>query len=99
MTNKSSDKRPMSSRYAVEVLPGGSDPVETPDDFFKLPFVMLSVAKRMSGKTCSMSQFLHILNKMGRLDRVILVSPTYENNKHYFKGLPLNEEEDVLEPT
>lgn len=89
----------MESKYRVELLPGGGDPVETPDDFFKLPFVMLSVAKRMSGKTCSMSQFLHILHKMKRLDRVILVSPTYENNKHYFKGLPLNEEEDVLEPS
>lgn len=89
----------MESKYAVQVLPGGGDPVETPDDFFKLPFVMLSVAKRMSGKTCSMSQFLHILHKMKRLDRVILVSPTYENNKHYFKGLPLNEEDDVLEPS
>lgn len=89
----------MESKYAVQVLPGGGDPVETPDDFFKLPFVMLSVAKRMSGKTCSMSQFLHILHKMKRLDRVILISPTYENNKHYFKGLPLNEEEDVLEPS
>jgi hypothetical protein len=89
----------MAAKYAVEVMPGGADPVDTPDDFFKLPFVMLSVAKRMSGKTCSMSQFLHLLNKMGRLDRVILVSPTYENNKHYFKGLPLDEEHDVLEPT
>lgn len=89
----------MESKYAVQVLPGGGDPVETPDDFFKLPFVMLSVAKRMSGKTCSMSQFLHIMHKMKRLDRVILISPTYENNKHYFKGLPLNEEEDVLEPS
>ena len=88
----------MESKYAVEVLPGGGDPVDTPDDFFKIPFVMLSVAKRMSGKTCSMSQFLHILHKMGRLDRVILVSPTYENNKHYFKGLPIDEKEDVMEP-
>lgn len=89
----------MEAKYRVELLPGGGDPVDTPDDFFKLPFVMLSVAKRMSGKTCSMSQFLHILHRMKRLDRVILVSPTYENNKHYFKGLPLNEEEDVLEPS
>ena len=89
----------METKYRVELLPGGGDPVDTPDDFFKLPFVMLSVAKRMSGKTCSMSQFLHILHRMKRLDRVILVSPTYENNKHYFKGLPLNEEEDVLEPS
>jgi len=31
------------------------------------------------------------------LDRLILVSPTYSNNKHYFEGLPL-EKEDILEP-
>jgi len=88
----------METKYAVQLLPGGGDPVDTPDDFFKLPFVMLSIAKRMSGKTCSMSQFLHILNRLKLLDRVILVSPTYENNKHYFKGLPLDTK-DILEPT
>lgn len=89
----------MDSAYRIELLSGGGDPVETPDDWFKIHFVMLSVAKRMSGKTCSMSQFLHILNRIGKLDRVILVSPTYQNNAHYFKGLPLDEKKDVLEPT
>jgi hypothetical protein len=29
------------------------------------------------------------------LDRLILVSPTYHNNKHYFEGLPLSIEEDL----
>jgi hypothetical protein len=89
----------MEDTYRIELLSGGNDPVDTPDDWFKLHFVMLSVAKRMSGKTCSMSQFLHILNRLHKLDRVIIVSPTYENNKHYFKGLPLDEKNDVLEPT
>jgi hypothetical protein len=89
----------MEKKYQIELLAGGPDYIKTPDDFFKIPFVMLSVAKRMSGKTCSMSQFLHLLNKIGTLDRVILISPTYMNNAHYFKGLPLDEEHDVLEPT
>jgi hypothetical protein len=89
----------MEDLYRIELLSGGGDPVDTPDDWFKMHFVMLSVAKRMSGKTCSMSQFLHILNRLKKLDRVILVSPTYQNNAHYFKGLPLDEKNDVLEPT
>lgn len=89
----------MDKKYKVSLPSGGIPEIPTPDDFFKLPFVMLSIAKRMSGKTCSMTQFLHILNRLGKLDRVILVSPTYSNNSHYFDGLPLDVEKDVIEPT
>ena len=89
----------MESKYGVRLLQGGPISPSTPDDFFQLPFVMLSIAKRCSGKTCSMTQFLHHLNGMGKLDRLILISPTYENNKHYFQGLPLDPIDDVLEPT
>ena len=89
----------MDKKYKITLPTGGIKDIETPDDFFKLPFVMLSIAKRMSGKTCSMSNFLHILHRMGKLDRVILVSPTYSNNSHYFDGLPLDVENDVIEPT
>jgi hypothetical protein len=86
-------------KYKISLPKGGAVEVQTPDDFFKLPFVMLSIAKRMSGKTCSMSNFLHILHRMDRLDRLILVSPTYHNNQHYFAGLPLDPLVDVIEPT
>lgn len=90
----------MDKHYKIHLPKGGAAEIPTPDDFFKLPFVMLSVAKRMSGKTCSMTNFLHILRRMDRLDRLILVSPTYHNNKHYFEGLPLDVENgDVVEPT
>ena len=88
-------------RYKIELKKGGPQYAETNDDWFAQPFVMLSIAKRMSGKTCSISQYLHHLHKMqkGMLDRLIIVSPTYYNNKHYFEGLPIDEENDVLEPT
>jgi hypothetical protein len=89
----------MNKNYKIVLLKGGPEEVKTPDDFFRLPFVMLSIAKRVSGKTCSMSNFLHILHKMDRVDRILLISPTHSNNAHYFVGLPLNVEEDVIEPT
>ena len=88
----------MNKNYKIVLPKGGPEEVKTPDDFFRLPFVMLSIAKRMSGKTCSMSNFLRILHGMKRLDRVILVSPTHSNNSHYFEGLPLSED-DIIEPT
>jgi hypothetical protein len=87
----------MEKKYECRLLQGEPVCPSTPNDWFKIPFVMLSVAKRMSGKTCSMTQFLHHLQKMGKLDRLIVISPTYANNKHYFEGLPVAME-DVIEP-
>ena len=89
----------MNKNYEIVLPSGGPVEVKTQNEFFRLPFVMLSIAKRMSGKTCSMSNFLKILHGMDRLDRVILVSPTHSNNSHYFDKLPLDVENDVIEPT
>jgi hypothetical protein len=89
----------MNKKYEIVLPSGGPIEAKTDDEFFKSSFVMLCVAKRQSGKTCSMSNFLKIMRKMDKLDRVLLISPTYANNSHYFDGLPLNVEEDVIEPT
>jgi hypothetical protein len=56
------------SKYRVELLQDGPTCPSIPDDFFKVPFVKLSMAKRCGGKTCSMSQFLHHLHLMGKHD-------------------------------
>ena len=85
-------------KYTVKIPKGSPVYPETEKDFFQLPFVLLSIAKRYSGKTASLSWFLHILKKMDRLDRLILVSPTFHTNSHYFEGLPLDEE-DIIEPS
>ena len=83
--------------FQVKVPDGCPVYPNTHDDWFNFPFVLMSVAKRYSGKTASLSYFLHVLKRMDRLDRLILVSPTYHTNAHYFRGLPLADE-DVLEP-
>tara|TARA_R100000951_G_scaffold97478_1_gene87116 strand:- start:259 stop:1155 length:897 start_codon:yes stop_codon:yes gene_type:complete len=84
--------------YAVKIPSGSPVYPQTEKDWFQFPFVLMSVAKKNSGKTASLSWFLHILKKMDRLDRLILVSPTYHTNSHYFEGLPLDDD-DVIEPS
>ena len=84
--------------YAVTVPTGGPQYPSTPNDWVAFPFVLVATAKRNSGKTCALTSFLKILHNMNRLDRLILVSPTYGNNTHYFHGLPLHPE-DVIEPS
>jgi hypothetical protein len=85
-------------KYKIRVPSGAPVYPTTDENWFQFPYVMLSIAKKNSGKTCSLSQFLHIQHKMDRLDRLILISPTAHTNAHYFVGLPLAEE-DIIEPS
>ena len=84
--------------YNIVLPKGGPKYPPTEPDFFSLPICMLCVAKPRSGKTCSIAHFLKLMKKNNCLDRLILVSGTYHNNKHYFTGLPLDDETDVIEP-
>jgi len=84
--------------YAIKIPKGSPVYPETDKDWFQFPFILMSISKKNQGKTCSLSWFLHILKKMDRLDRLILVSPTYHTNAHYFEGLPLDED-DIIEPS
>jgi hypothetical protein len=85
-------------KYKIRVPSGAPVYPTTDENWFQFPYVMLSIAKKNSGKTCSLSQFLHIQHKMDRLDRLILISPTAHTNAHYFVNLPLAEE-DIIEPS
>ena len=88
----------MDKKYKIHVPSGNAFTINTEKDFIKLHAVILAVAKRGCGKTCSISNLLRLMKQNNALDRLILVSPTYHNNKHYFQGLPLAEE-DIIEPT
>jgi hypothetical protein len=89
----------MIEKYSIHLPKGGPEYQTTDAQFFEIPFVLLATAKRFSGKTCALTSFLRSLKEMDRLDRLFVISPTFENNRHYFQGLPVNEETDVLEPT
>jgi hypothetical protein len=86
-------------KFKIALMSGGPQYPETDRDWFKIPFTLLSVAKKNSGKTASLSQFLHIQHRMGLLDRLIMVTPTWANNAFYFKGLPIDIENDIIQPT
>jgi hypothetical protein len=72
--------------------------ISTRDDFIQLHAVILACAKRGGSKTTALSNLLRMMKDNNALDRLIIVSPTYHNNKHYFEGLPIDEENDIIEP-
>lgn len=89
----------LDKKYDIKVPKSSAFTIDTPSDFFNLHAVFLAIAKRGVGKTTAYSNLLRLMKVNNVLDRFILVSPTYHNNKHYFEGLPLDEEKDVIEPT
>jgi hypothetical protein len=87
----------MKESYKIRVPPKGAFTIQTEPDFINMHAVILAVAKRGVGKSTSFGNLLRIMKDNRALDRLILVSPTYHNNKHNFIGLPLDVD-DVIEP-
>jgi hypothetical protein len=71
--------------------------IETDPDFIKLHCLMVSIAKRGGGKTLSLAHFLKKAREKHYFDRIILITPTYNSNKHMWDICGI-EEEDVIEP-
>jgi len=88
----------LGAAYDIKVPDTKAFTITTKEDFIQLHAVVLAVAKRGTGKTLSLTNLLRMMKENNALDRLILVSPTYHNNKKMFEGLPLDEDVDVIEP-
>ena len=88
----------MKGNYNIQLPKSNWKDIVTEDDWIRLHTITLAVAVPNRGKTAAISTMLKIHYAQGALDRLIIVSPTYDNNTHYFKGLPIDEENDVVEP-
>ena len=73
------------SQYAFQYLP-------------KLHRLQAWIDRRSSGKTTACVSLLQRYMAIGAIDRVILISPTYESNRHAFSPLKIKDV-DVIEPT
>lgn len=71
---------------------------ETPEHIPKLHSLMILNGRRNAGKTTAISNYLHILKNNKLLDRILVITPTYESNKKNWEALGIPRE-DVIEPT
>jgi|AntAceMinimDraft_11_1070367.scaffolds.fasta_scaffold23586_2 hypothetical protein len=88
----------MKDNYKIRVPPKSAFTIQTDDDFIQMHSVILAVAKRGVGKSTMFGNLLRLMKDNKALDRLILVSGTFHNNKCNFENLPLDEENDVIEP-
>ena len=73
--------------------------IDTPPDVNKLHCLMLLSSKRGGGKSVAISSYCKKLLDLDLMQRVLLITPTYNSNKEIFAPLKLDKNEDVFEPT
>ena len=71
---------------------------ETPEHIPKLHTLMILNGRRNAGKTTAITNYLHILKQNKLIDRVFVITPTYESNKKNWEALGVDRE-DVIQPT
>jgi len=71
---------------------------ETPEHIPKLHTLMILNGRRNAGKTTAITNYLAILKREKLIDRILVVTPTYESNKKNWEALGI-EREDVFEPS
>lgn len=96
---KPSNSKHNLSSYKIKVPNQKAFEVETPDDQIKMHQLLLAVAKKGSGKSTAVCNLLSFLKKDNVLDRLFVITSTYESNKPLldFLDLPV-EKEDVYNP-
>jgi hypothetical protein len=85
-------------RYKITLPKGSAFQIETPEDQIKMHSMLIAIGKRGSGKTVAITSLLHNLKKDRAMDRLFVITPTWESNKRAFEGLPIAEEDVFHEP-
>lgn len=85
--------------YQIQVPKQKAFEVETPNDQVKMHQLLLAVAKKGSGKSTAVCNLMSFLRKDKCLDRLFVITSTYESNKPLFEFLKLPvAKEDVYNP-
>ena len=72
--------------------------LETPPEHIKLHAIVLAVAKKQSGKSFLLTNILSQLQKAGSIQRIIVVSDTFDSNKKMMDDLNIRPG-DVYSPS
>ena len=75
-----------------------SGKIIVPEHLPSLHGIQIWVGRRNAGKTVAATNLIKKYIDAGAIERVILVTPTYQSNVHTFLPLKINGEEDVIEP-
>ena len=83
--------------FKIQPPEKGAFTIETPPDIPKMHCMMMVSGKRGGGKSVSVANFVKKLKDLGLMDRVLLITPTYNSNKQIWDIAQIDEM-DVYEP-
>ena len=76
-----------------------SGKIQVPPHLPAMHGIHIWVGRRNAGKSVAATNLIKRYLDIGVVERVILVSPTFESNMHTFAPLRLDPTQDVIEPT
>ena len=76
-----------------------SGKIQVPTHLPAMHGIHIWVGRRNAGKSVAATNLIKRYLDIGVIERVILVSPTFESNMHTFAPLKLDPTQDVIEPT
>jgi len=80
----------MDKKYLnIKVHSGSAFRIKTDDSFCKLHQLQIVNGRRGMGKTTFIVNFMRMMKQNCALDKVILITSTYDSNKDMFKDLPV----------
>ena len=85
-------------RATLQLLTNSAFKIETMDYLPKLHQNMLFVGKRGSGKSVASTNLLRMLKETGSMDRILVISPTFNSNKALMKKLNIHESDIFNDP-
>ena len=85
--------------FGIKPPAKGAFTIETPEDIPKLHSLLMVTAKRGGGKSVAVANYVKKLRDLELMDRVLLITPTYDSNKTIWDIADIDEDEDVYEPT
>ncbi len=81
----------------LQVPPNSAFCIETSPMMLKAHQNMLVVGKRGSGKSTIITNYLRMLKEEDKMDRIFVISPTFDSNKALMESLEIDED-DVYDP-
>ena len=87
------------SQFQIKVPNQKAFEVETPENQIKMHQLLLTIAKKGGGKSTAVCNLLAFLKKDKCLDRLFVITSSWESNKPLFDFLSLPiDKEDVYDP-
>jgi hypothetical protein len=82
------------------MIPKGSTAfqTETAPHLPRLPIMCLANGKRGSGKSTAVTNLLRMYKETGTMDRILIISPTFNSNKKLMADLDIKEEDVFSDP-